>query len=119
MQDVLELEEKVILEDTIALIYTTTNDESVAKKIAEALVSEKLSACIQFFPIQSVYVWNEKLKQEQEFLLIIKTLESRVCETKDRILSLHNYETPELIVVNAADVGEGYGKWIRGVLQRF
>ena len=37
------------------VVYTTTNDKDVAKKIAKSLLEKKLAKCIQIMPIESFY----------------------------------------------------------------
>lgn len=36
-------------------VYTTLPDEGSAKEIARKMVEERIVACVNFFPIKSVY----------------------------------------------------------------
>jgi len=44
--------------------YITCGSKKEAEKIAEALVTEKLAACVNYFPINSVYIWKDKLEKD-------------------------------------------------------
>ena len=58
----------------LQLALCTVPDEKTAGRIADALVSEKLAACINIVPsIMSVYRWNDAIEHDQELLLLIKT----------------------------------------------
>ena len=57
----------------IKLIYTTTNSNKIADNIAEILLQENQSVCVQIIPnIQSTYKWKDKLEKSSEILLILK-----------------------------------------------
>jgi uncharacterized protein involved in tolerance to divalent cations len=56
---------------------TTFPDLDLANNIAKILVEEKLCACVQVMPsMTSTYLWDEKLCQESEHLVLIKTIET-------------------------------------------
>ena len=71
-----------------------------AERIARALVEERLAACVNVVPgVVSIYRWKGKVEQEAELLLVIKTLAPRVEALKARLLELHPYELPEVVVL--------------------
>jgi len=90
------------------VVYTTTNDKDVAKKIAKSLLEKKLAKCIQIMPIESFYEWKNKIEQDNEYLLIIKS-SSKFSKIEKEILANHNYELPEIIATN---INEGYEKYL-------
>ncbi|HLD29796.1 MAG TPA: divalent-cation tolerance protein CutA, partial [bacterium] len=56
------------------LVMTTTDKKQEAEKIAQTLVGEKIAACVQILgPVSSIYRWEQKVTQSEEFLLFIKT----------------------------------------------
>jgi len=55
------------------LVLTTTSLEAEARKIAEMLIERRLAACVNIIPrIQSVYRWQGKVENAEEFLLIAR-----------------------------------------------
>lgn len=95
------------------IILTTTSSAAEARKIAEALVTDRLAACVQILPeVNSVYRWKGAVEQTSEILLIIKTIGSRFEQVKTRILELHSYDTPEVVGIEITDVSKDYLDWL-------
>ena len=62
-------------------VFTTVNDRLKAKEIAETLLNEKLAACVQINgPLTSLYKWEGRLVEDEEWLLIIKSNEENYDE---------------------------------------
>jgi Uncharacterized protein involved in tolerance to divalent cations len=83
-----------------------------ADRIARALVDERLAACVNIIPVRSCYLWEGKLNLEGEELLIIKTEQSMVEQLMSRIIELHSYKVPEIIVLPIVDGYPPYLHWI-------
>lgn len=84
----------------VAVIYSTTGNVEDAKKIARALVEEKLVACVNILPkIESIYRWQEKIEEDSECVLIAKTTDKNVDETIQKIKKLHSYDIPDIVVL--------------------
>lgn len=85
-------------------------------RIAKALVEARLAACVNVLPpVRSVYIWNGQLCEDTELTLIIKVSEQRVQATRERLLELHPYELPEVLVL-PVDVDAShtpYVQWVR------
>lgn len=79
------------------LILTTTDKKSLAQKIGNALLREKLVACCSIFPMESSYWWKGKIANEKEFQLVLKTKQENYEKIEKRIKKLHTYELPEII----------------------
>lgn len=98
---------------TQAIILTMVNSKKQGKLIAHNLVEAKLAACVNIIEkATSVYWWQGKVCEEPELLLIIKTESANFAEVKERILSLHEYELPEVIMFNIDKGYDEYLKWI-------
>ena len=96
----------------IKIINTTTDSDKTANEIAELLVREKLSPCVQITSnIKSIYNWNDIIEKSSEFFIVIKTIHEKVQDCKNTILKYHNYETPELIVYDGEILNNEYINW--------
>ncbi len=95
-----------------AIVLTTTGSEAEAEAIATALVEARLAACVNLFPIQSVYTWQGKLQREAEWQLVIKTRQDCFDEVATKVRSLHSYDTPELIALPIAEGSADYLNWM-------
>jgi periplasmic divalent cation tolerance protein len=83
----------------VSVIYSTTDTIETAKTIARFLVKEKLVACVHIIPkIESIYRWQGKIEETNEYILLAKTSERNVQKTIQKIRSLHPYKVPEIIV---------------------
>ena len=83
----------------VSVIYSTVDTIETAKTIARFLVKEKLVACVHIIPkIESIYRWQGKIEETNEYVLLAKTSERNVQKTIQKIRSLHPYEVPEIIV---------------------
>jgi periplasmic divalent cation tolerance protein len=96
----------------IVLVLTTMPCDARAAVLAKALVEERLAACVNISaPMRSIYRWKGEVGDEEECQLVIKTTPARVAALRDRLVSLHPYELPELLVVDA-DGSDAYVSWV-------
>lgn len=94
------------------LITTTTDDKTKAQEIANALITQKIAACVQIDTIQSTYTREKQLQNITEYRLSIKTKETLYDEVAVTIRTLHNYQTPEIIATIIRYISEDYAQWI-------
>jgi periplasmic divalent cation tolerance protein len=95
------------------LVLSTCADRASAETLARVLVEERLAACVNLVPgIHSIYRWQGGVETADEVLLVIKTTAARVDPLTRRIEALHDYEVPEVIVLEAAGGGAPYLAWL-------
>lgn len=96
------------------ICLSTCPERETAERIADALVEERLAACVNIVPgLTSVYRWQDQIRRDEELFLVIKTHSDRLDALRQRIDELHPYELPELIAVEAADGLPAYLDWVR------
>lgn len=84
-----------------------------AEKLARTLVDEHLAACVNILPpMRSIYSWKGLTEAAEERQLVIKTTHDRVSDLENRILELHQYDTPEFLVIPIVDGGREYLAWL-------
>lgn len=106
---------KTLMSDELVVLVTTSTREE-AGRIAEALVSERLAACVNIIgDIQSIYRWEGKVTRDTEALMIIKTTARRYDDLEHRVKELHSYSTPEIIGLGVEFGPEQYLNWLRDV----
>jgi len=99
------------------IIFITAPDEKVGSEIARTLVEEKLAGCVNIIKdIRSIYFWQDKVEDEPEVLLVIKTKKSLFEKLKDRVKTLHPYSVPEVIAIPIIEGSEDYLRWLDEVL---
>jgi periplasmic divalent cation tolerance protein len=95
------------------LVYTTVEKRKDAESIAEKIVKEGLSACVNIIPgLTSVYTWKGRLLKAKEYMLLIKTREALIPLLEKTICSLHPYELPEFITTNINYSSKAYLSWL-------
>ncbi len=95
------------------LALVTAGDEESADRIASALVTGRLAACVNIVGnVRSVYRWKGKIEKDAEFLLIIKTWQDRFEDLKKRVLDLHTYDVPEIIALRIDEGHAPYLEWM-------
>jgi periplasmic divalent cation tolerance protein len=97
----------------LRLIFSTASSEEQAQSIAQALVSERLAACVNIVgPIRSIYRWRDAIEDDREFLLLIKTRATLFVKVEKRIRELHSYEVAEVISSSIDRGSPPYVKWL-------
>ena len=95
------------------LVMSTVGSREDAERIAQALVGERLAACVNVVPgLLSIYRWKGAVERADELLLLIKTRAEMVEDLGARLRALHPYEVPELVVVPIAGGHGAYLDWI-------
>ena len=95
------------------LVLTTTGSELEARNIARVLIERRVAACVNIVPrVTSVYRWQEKVEEAEEWLLVIKTNAAAFESVRAAIAELHTYELPECISVGIDAGSTEYLNWI-------
>jgi periplasmic divalent cation tolerance protein len=97
------------------IVITTVGDKDAADRLAKQLVEGRLAACVNIVgPIRSVYRWRDQVRDEAEFLLLIKTTAECAAQLRSAMKSLHPYELPECIALTVVEGSDEYLAWIAG-----
>lgn len=95
------------------VVLVTAPDAETAQRLAHALVTERLAACVNLVPgIRSVYRWEGRIHEDAEVLLVAKTRADRCDALAARIQALHPYELPEVVVLPVTGGSAGYLDWV-------
>ena len=101
------------------VVLVTCGSEEEALKIANALVKERLAACVNLFsPIRSIYQWEGKICDEKEWLLIIKTQKNIFKELEEKVASIHSYSVPEIIGIPIVEGSSSYLNWLAEMTEK-
>lgn len=94
--------------------YVTTPDEKTAKEIAHKLVQNKLAACVNVLPqITSIYKWEEKVNEDSEAMMIIKTTAEKTEALIKFVKENHPYSVAEVISMPIVKGNDPYLEWVR------
>lgn len=93
-------------------ITVTCAGEDEAVRIMHHAVEHRLAACGQTWPIRSCYRWEGEVVFDREYVLLLKSVDSRFEALCDAIFSLHSYELPSIVMIPLEGTGTGYLEWL-------
>ena len=97
---------------SLVQLLTTVDSREVAVELARAAVEGRRAACVQILgPITSVYRWEGRVEEAQEFLLLMKVPSQGLERLAVFVRERHPYDTPELTSVDSLYVDERYLEW--------
>jgi len=99
--------------DGIVLVLLTGPSPEELQRLATRLVEERLAACVNILSgVTSVYRWQGGIERDSEALGIVKTARSLVERLQARVLELHPYDVPEVLVVETSGGSRDYLDWV-------
>jgi len=97
------------------LVLTNLPDRAAAERIAEALIGQRLAACVNILaPCRSVYRWKGAVQHDEEHPVLIKTTAERYAALEQALRAAHPYELPEIIAVPIERGLPAYLAWVAG-----
>ena len=85
-----------------------------APGLARRLVEEGRAACVNQLPcVHSTYVWDGRVEEADEALLLVKTTVAGYPALERRVRELHPYDVPEVLAVPVAAGLESYLDWLK------
>jgi periplasmic divalent cation tolerance protein len=102
---------------TARIVLTTAANSEEATRLGRTLVEERLAACATLIPaIESIYRWKGKIESSVESMLLLKTNVDQLPALETRLHALHNYETPEFLVLPIEAGSHAYLYWMNQCL---
>jgi periplasmic divalent cation tolerance protein len=96
------------------IVLVTCCSLAEAKRIARAVVMDRLAACVNILPgsVASIYRWKGKVETAQERLLLMKTSRGRLPSLQRAVKRLHSYDLPEFLALSIQSGSQGYLRWL-------
>lgn len=102
----------------IRWVYMTAPSLEEALRIGRELVAQGLAACVNAIPgMRSVYLWEGKIEEASEAVLVAKTTAERMGELSAAVKRLHPYECPCILGLTVQEGFEPFLGWIRQSLR--
>lgn len=93
------------------LVYITNPSKQIAEKVGKHLLEKRHCACINIFPIESYYWWKSKIEKTKEWVLIVKTKDSKYEKIKTEVKKIHPYTIPCILKIKTNSNKE-YLDWL-------
>jgi periplasmic divalent cation tolerance protein len=101
------------------LCLITAPGQEAARRLADALLKERLAACVTLLPgAESAYWWKGAIERSTETVLLAKTRAALRDEVAAFVKANHEYETPEVIFTPVSGGLRAYLDWL-GANTRF
>lgn len=98
----------------LTLFYVTFATRADAERVAEAVLGERLAACVNILaPCASLYLWHGQVDRAEEVPVLFKTRPALAMRLRERIAALHPYELPVIESWDAATTPQA-AAWIGG-----
>lgn len=99
-------------------VQTTVACPKIAQAIAEQLLTGRLAACVQISAaVTSHYVWEGKVQQQLEHVLVIKTVRAAWPNLQDLLRKVHPYDEPQIIALPIVEATDSFADWVIDQIQ--
>ncbi len=95
-----------------SIVYITAPSQKEAKRIGDLLIRERLAACVNIFPINSIYRWKGRIERSREWAMIVKTKKALVQNLIKKVGAVHSYTCPCAISFDIASGNKTFLDWI-------
>ena len=103
---------------TFNIVLVTVGNRQEAEKIVRVLLKERLIACGNIINnVSSLFWWQDKIEEEKEVLVIMKSHGRLFKKLSKRIMELHSYDVPEILTVPVVDGSQAYLDWMKAALE--
>ena len=97
----------------VLLVVTTLPDRATAERIAAALVTARVAACVNVLAeCTSVYRWQGKIERAGEVPMLIKTTRAAYAQLEETLRTLHPYAVPEIVALPVTAGLPAYLDWV-------
>ncbi|MBN1637196.1 MAG: divalent-cation tolerance protein CutA [Deltaproteobacteria bacterium] len=94
-------------------VYMTAGSVEEAREIGRALLEARLASCINIIDsMQSLYWWEEQVREDREVVFIAKTVSSLVPDLVELVKSRHSYECPCVVSLPITGGNQDFLDWI-------
>ena len=102
------------------VVFSTCATDAEAEKLAHALITANLAACINIVPaVKSIYRWAGKVETASEVLLLIKSTSAAFPALRDFLATEHSYENPEILAISVSEGAEPYLNWVASAVKPY
>lgn len=98
---------------TQQFVYMTVGRLEEAQRIGEALVEDRLAACVNIIDgMHSIYRWEGKLQKDRETVMIAKTTRDRLPALIETVKRMHSYDCPCIVSFDIDGGHPDFLEWI-------
>lgn len=99
------------------IIYTIFSNKKEATRIGRLLLENKLAACVNVWPVESNYWWQDKIAKAKEQACFIKTSKKNFSRVEKFIKKHHSYRVPCIVEIRPASTNKSYSSYLSHFLE--
>ena len=88
-----------------------------AEKLGGLIISKKIAACVDLWPITSCYNWEGAYQCVEQVMLLVTTFEAKLEEVNEIISENHTYSVPLIAGVDVRRINRPYKEWMTEVIE--
>ena len=97
---------------SLILFYIPVPSQEVGRELAAKAVSSSQAACANLLgPLHSLYEWEGEVREETEWLLLLKTAPERAEALSSDLEEWHPYECPAILRLDA-ESNPAFAAWV-------
>lgn len=97
----------------VRIALVTAPEGDAAERLVRSLVEEGVAACGNIVPgLLSLYRWEGEIQRDSEALILLKTTADEVARLVERVVALHPYDVPEVLVLPVEAGHAAYLRWV-------
>lgn len=101
----------------MTLFYVTFPDRETAAEIGRDAVEERIAACANLLPIDSIYRWEGEVVEDDEVAALFKAGDETADAFTDWMEERHPYDVPCILELGGA-ANPAYAEWVETVTGR-
>ncbi|MCX7778758.1 MAG: divalent-cation tolerance protein CutA [Patescibacteria group bacterium] len=99
------------------LVYATFPNKKSVEQVIKKILRKKLAVCINYWSIDSKYLWMQKIEKAKEWAIMIKTLKKNYRKIEELIKKNHPYQIPAIFSWSLEKVERNYLKWLKKTIK--
>ena len=96
----------------MVFIYTKCESIEEAEKLGGIIISKKIGACVDFWPISSCFNLKGSKKCLSQAMLMVTTFESKIEDVTQVLSDNHSNNIPLIAGVDVRRVNSSYKEWM-------
>lgn len=99
--------------DDLIQVQTTVDCSLKATELANQLLDAGLAACVQISsPVTSCYIWDGEVRQQQEYVLAVKTIRAAWPKLVSLLGDTHPYDEPQIVALPIVEASDSFAEWV-------
>jgi len=104
------------MENSFVELVLTCGSWQEAQRIADALLEQRLVACVEMMDIASKFHWQDHLEESKEIKLIMKSIADNFKKVETEVAKLHSYDTFVLQSIPLQQTSAEATKWMEEII---